>query len=136
MITSDRQLAVAQKKIKELIESVKKLEGETRPFAQSSLIQIKALTKELKQEIKEYENLKQHGLDGIEISDLSELLLLPIKYRIAKNMTLNAFAKMVDVSERMIARYESEQYRNISGENLHKILSKLRLKLPGKIQEA
>lgn len=136
MITSERQMSVAQKKIDDLVESAKKLEGDSRPFTKANLIQIKTLIKELKHEIKEFEKLKVHGLDGIEISDLSELLLLPIKYRIAKHMTLNAFAKMVDLPERMIARYESEQYRNISGENLHKILSKLKLKIPGKIQEA
>ena len=40
-------------------------------------------------------------------------MLLPIKYRIAKHLTKEAFAKEVDVSVRMISRYEAEEYTNI-----------------------
>lgn len=138
MITSDRQLSVTMKKIDSLQESFKKLseDAKVKPLANASMIQTKSLIKELQTEVAEYEDLKTNGLEAIELNDLSEVMLLPIKYRIAKKMTQENFAKVVEVPLRMIARYESDGYKNISGENLHKILSKLHLKILGKLKEA
>lgn len=137
MITSDRQLTVTMKKIESLQGSLKKLSEEVKvnPLVKASIVQTKSLIKELQAEVTEYENLKTNGLDAIELNDLSEVMLLPIKFRIAKRMTQESFAKEVDVPLRMIARYESDGYRNISGEKLHKILSKLHLKVLGKLKE-
>ena len=138
MITSDRQLSVTKKKIESLKESLKKLGEETREklLAKAAKIQTQSLIQELQSEVFEYEELKTKGLDAIKINDLSEIMLIPIKYRIAKKMTQETFAKEVEVPLRMIARYESESYRNITGQNLHKILQKLHLKIPGKLKEA
>lgn len=138
MITSDRQLTVTRKKIHSLEESLKKLEEDvkSKPLAKASKIQTQAIVKELYAEVVEYEELKTRGLDAIQLNDLSEIMLVPIKYRIAKHMTQESFAKEVDIPLRMIARYESEGYRNITGENFHKILQKLHLKALGKLKEA
>jgi hypothetical protein len=138
MITSDRQLTITKKKIESLQAAVKKLsdEAKTKPLAKSAKIQTQALIKALQLEVFEYEDLKNRGFDAIELNDLSEIMLIPIKYRIAKRMTQESFAKEVEIPLRMIARYESEGYRNITGENFHKILQKLNLKLPGKLKEA
>lgn len=137
MITSDRQLNVARKKIQSLEDSLKKLEAaKSTPLAKASKIQTQALAKELYAEVAEYEELKDKGLDAIQLNDLSEIMLVPIKYRIAKHMTQESFAKEVDIPLRMIARYESEGYKNISGENFHKILQKLHLRSMGKLKEA
>lgn len=136
MITSEKQLAVTSKKIQSLNESLQKMEKEEKPFAKTSIIQSKALIKELQNEVKEFEELREKGIDAIVINDLAEVMLVPIKYRIAKKMTQDTFAKEVDFPLRMIVRYESEGYKNITGENLQKILSKLHLKIPGKLKEA
>ena len=137
MITSDRQLSVTMKQIDSLHESLEKLskDAQVKPLTKASMIQTKALIKELQAEVAEYEDLKINGVEAIELNDLSEVMLLPIKYRIAKKMTQEHFAKIVDVPLRMIARYESDGYKNISGEKLHKILSKLHLKILGKLKE-
>lgn len=137
MITSERQLNVSKKKISSLQESLKKLSNEvkTKPLAKASKIQTQAMIEEIQKEVDEYEKLCSKGLDAIEIEDLADVMLLPIKYRIAKRMTQESFAKEVDVPLRMIARYESEGYKNIQGENLFKILSKLHLQFFGKLRE-
>lgn len=137
MITSDRQLAVAKNKVEALQESLGELSGEKarQPFAKASAAQTQGLVKEPQAEIQEYEELQAKGLDVIKLNDLTDIMLIPIKYRIAKNMTQESFARKVDVPLRMIARYESEGYRNITGENFKKILSKLHLSAPGKLTE-
>lgn len=137
MITSDRQLSVTKNKIETLKESLKNLNEDARGklLAKAAKIQTLALIQELESEVFGYEELKTKGLDAIELNDLSEIMLIPIKYRIAKKMTQESFAKTVEIPLRMIARYESESYRNITGENFHKILQKLHLKIPGKLRE-
>lgn len=138
MITSDRQLTATRKKIQSLEDSLKKmdLEIKSKPLIKSAKIQTQAILKELYNEVMEYEELKSKGLDAIQLNDLAEIMLVPIKYRIAKHMTQESFAKEVDIPLRMIARYESAGYKNITGENFHKILKKLHLKVPGKLKEA
>lgn len=137
MITSDRQLSVTKNKIETLKDSLKNLNEDARGklLAKAAKIQTQALIQELESEVFGYEELKTKGLDAIELNDLSEIMLIPIKYRIAKKMTQESFAKTVEIPLRMIARYESESYRNITGENFHKILQKLHLKIPGKLRE-
>jgi DNA-binding transcriptional regulator YiaG len=137
MITSDRQLAVTKKKVEILQESLGELSGDKAksPFAKASGAQIQAFIKDLQSEVQEYEEIQAKGLDVIELKDLTDIMLIPIKYRIAKKMTQESFARKVDVPLRMIARYESEGYRNITGENFKKILSKLHLSVPGKLTE-
>ena len=136
MITSDKQVLVTKKRIDEFLEYLKLIEKDTRIIAKASKFQIEGLVQELREQIYEYETLKTKGVEAIEISGPSDIMLLPIKYRIAKRMTQELFAKKVDMPLRMICRYESENYRNITGGNLHKILDKLHLKIFGKIKEA
>ena len=137
MITSNRQLSVTKKKVESLQDSLGEFseEKEKQPFAKASMAQIQSFIKELQAEVREYEELQAKGLDVIELNDLTDIMLIPIKYRIAKNTTQENFARKVEVPLRMIARYESEGYRNITGENFKKILSKLHLKVPGKLTE-
>jgi DNA-binding transcriptional regulator YiaG len=135
MITSEKQLIVSRKKIVELRASILKMERDTKPFIKASVMELKSLIKKIEQEMKDYETLKEKGIEAIELNDLSEIMLLPIKYRIAKRMTQESFAREMEVPVRMIARYESEGYRNISGETLHKILKRLHLKILGKLRE-
>lgn len=137
MITSDRQLKVTQEKIKSLQESLEVKTTISNPvLVRAAKMQTQGLIKELQSLVNEYEELKTKGLDAIKISSPEDVMLLPIRYRIAKRMTQEVFAKSVDVSLRMIARYESEEYRNINGETLKKILHKIPLKFMGNLKEA
>lgn len=137
MITSERQLNAAKKKIAFLQESLAEMQKPSKSvLAKSSMIQTHAMIEELEEEVREYETLSTEGLDAIHIESPKDIMLLPIKYRIAKHLTQEAFAKIVDVSVRMIARYEAEEYTNINGETLKKILNKLPVKLDGKLKEA
>ncbi len=137
MITSDRQLNTTKKKIVSLEESLVEMrKSASGILGNSAVIQTEALTQELESEVIEYEKLYAEGLDAIDIQSPEDIMLLPIKYRIAKHLTKEAFAKEVDVSVRMIARYEAEEYTNINGETFKKILRNLPLKLTGTLKEA
>jgi len=48
-------------------------------------------------------------------------------------MTIESFARLVHVHSRQIARYESEDYQNVSWDTLLKILERLDVKIEGKM---
>ena len=137
MITSERQLNTTKKKVAFLKESLAEMKKAANGvLGNSAVIQTEALTQELESEVLEYEKLYTEGLDAIDIQSPEDIMLLPIKYRIAKHLTKEAFAKEVDVSVRMISRYEAEEYTNINGETFKKILHNLPLKLVRTLKEA
>jgi hypothetical protein len=131
MITSDRQLKASKEK---LIELKKSLEGSPASkinpiLAKSAKIQTQSLIQEVENEIALYENLKTNGVSAIKLNSIADVLNLPVMYRVAKGMSQEQFARLVNVGLRQIARYESEGYENINGENFKKILSKINLKV-------
>ncbi|MBT4790600.1 MAG: helix-turn-helix transcriptional regulator [Halobacteriovoraceae bacterium] len=137
MITSDRQLNATKKKIDSLTESLAEMKKSAKGIlAKSSVVQTEAMKQELENDVFEYEKLCSEGLKAIEIETPEDIMLLPIKYRIAKHLTKEAFAKEVDVPVRMISRYEAEEYTNITGETFKKILHNLPLTLNGILKEA
>ena len=137
MITSERQLKAAKEKIKSLKESIAKMQKKKKSvLAKSSLIQTEALLHKIEGEVAEYEALLTKGLEAIEIKSPEDIMLLPIRYRIAKHLSREDFSKEVDVPVRMIARYETSGYTNINGETFRKILHNLPLKFNGFLKEA
>ncbi len=136
MIISERQLNVTKKKITSLKESIAEIKKSAGGIlGDSAIIQTEALAQELESEVLEYEKLYAEGLDAIDIHRPEDIMLLPIKYRIAKHLTKEAFAKEVGVPLRMISRYEAKEYTNITGETLKKILHNLQLSLTGTLKE-
>ena len=137
MITSDRQLNATKKKINSLTESLAKMEKSAKGIlAKASVIQTEAMKQELDDDVSEYEKLCAGGLEAIELETPEDIMLLPIKYRIVKHLTKEAFAKEVDVPVRMISRYEAEEYTNITGETFKKILHNLPLTINGILKDA
>jgi len=49
-------------------------------------------------------------------------------------MTIESFARLVHVHSRQIARYESEDYQNVSWDTLLKILERLDVKIEGTME--
>jgi hypothetical protein len=131
VITSERQFSAAKEKLSELKKNGKKAGAPTKGKSDKATGQLK----DLQNDMNEYKKLRENGMKSITLKSVEDLMTLPIKYRLAKNMTQDAFALKVDMPLRMIARYEASDYKNIQGENLFKILSKLNLKIAGTIKE-
>jgi DNA-binding XRE family transcriptional regulator len=91
------------------------------------------LAAQIKKEIADYEQLLKTQATELRIFSLHDLRLAPIRYRIAARMTIESFARLVHVHSRQIARYESEDYQNVSWDTLLKILERLDVKIEGKM---
>lgn len=131
MITSERQLSVTKSKIEDLKSSLKQKPNEKmKPVLQKAArVQAESLIAELQEQVNEYVLLRSDGVPAIQVKTPMDLFLLPIRYRIAKKMSQEAFSKLVGVGLRQIARYEAEGYENIQGDTLKRILEKLPLNL-------
>jgi len=135
MITSQRQLEAAQKQLILLEESLLAPTKKEVPdiIVKSGKAQVKELIDDLQQEIAQYTNLLKAQLSDIHIKSVDDLMLVPIKYRLVSHMSVEAFARLVDVSVRQITRYESEAYQNCNTSTFKKILLKLNIDLAGKV---
>lgn len=82
-------------------------------------------------EIEEFERNQTVSLDQICIESLEDMLIAPIRYRLAKKESVVQFAKEIGVDKRQVMRYEAEQYQNCSIPKLIEILSKIGLQIEG-----
>ena len=128
MIKCKRQFAAAKKQLTLLEQSLD--QGSVNTDMPESLVLgtkngIKSLMDDLKKELLEYEQLKQKGVEAIAVASWNDFLLVPIKYRIANNLTIEQFAQKVNVHSRQIAGYEKEEYRNVTMSTFTKILDEI-----------
>ena len=133
MITSQKQFITAKEKVKMLKESlVAEYKKDVPEILKSAATgQIEELISEIESEIEEYESLKNNKLSEIQIFSLDDLMDAPIKYRLAKGMTIEDFARKVDIHSRQIARYETEHYHNATTDTMLKILTCIDIKISG-----
>ena len=135
MIRSDKQHQAAKK---QLVSLRKALAAGAHAKAPEAVIraargQTAELAAQIEKEIKDYEQLQKTQAKELRIFSLHDLRVVPIRYRIAARMTIEGFARLVHVHSRQIARYESEDYQNVSWDTLLKILERLDVKIEGKM---
>ncbi len=135
MIRSDKQYQAAKK---QLVSLRKALAAGAHTKAPEAVIraargQTAELAAQIEKEIKDYEQLQKTQAKELRIFSLHDLRVAPIRYRIAARMTIEGFAGLVHVHSRQIARYESEDYQNVSWDTLLKILERLDVKIEGKM---
>ena len=136
MITSTKQIEVAKGKVKLLKDS---LRAKTSPGIPKELVnatrgQISELISEIEAEIKEFELLQSTNLEKFHVRSFEDLMLTPIRIRLAQKMTVEEFAHQVGVHSRQIARYEAQNYTNLNTLTLLKILEKLSVQIDGFVQ--
>jgi len=136
MIVSPQQHTATKRKLTMLEDalSAPRREGVPAAVAEAALAQTRELIAEMRAEIDEYETITTSDPARIVVNSIADLLVAPVRYRLASHMSAEAFARVVNVSTRQIFRYEQEGYRNCSVPNLTKILERLNIQLHGHIK--
>lgn len=136
MITSTKQIEVAKGKVKLLKDSLraKTSSGIPKELVNATRGQISELISEIEAEIKEFELLQSTNLEKFHVRSFEDLMLTPIRIRLAQKMTVEEFAHQVGVHSRQIARYEAQNYTNLNTLTLLKILEKLSVQIDGFVQ--
>lgn len=135
MITSNKQHQASKKQLAMLVKTFKAPIKKDVPdvIEKAGKTQLRDLISKIKAEIKEYDSLRNSKLSDIEIHSLEDLVLSPIRYRIATRMSIDTFSRKVGISSRQIARYEAERYSNINITTFRKILKEMDVNLDGNV---
>jgi len=136
MITSQQEYETTKRKKAMLEESLAApgRAGVPVEVVEAARAQTRDLIGEMQAEIEEYERTIRSAPNEIPVNSVDDLLVAPIRYRLAAHMSTESFARTVGVSARQIFRYEQEGYRNCSVPNLAKILESLNICLRGRIE--
>ncbi len=132
MIKNEKQYKITKSKLKDLKRSLKVCKEGTFPdkiIYKAMVDSLKSLMADLKNEIQEYENLKNKKVPTLKISSLAELPDLLVRSRISHGWTQKQLAETLDMPAHQIQRYESESYRRVSFEALLNISRTLNLDL-------
>ncbi|MBF0273765.1 MAG: helix-turn-helix transcriptional regulator [Nitrospinae bacterium] len=128
MIKNNTQLKVTKKKIKSFEKSLK--EKSERPSDVHPVLwdaqfkEIEAQLKIMNQEVEEYNALVSGQIIDFEGS-FNELPKDLIKARIARNLTQKELAKQLGKAEQQVQRWEKEEYKNASFNNIMQVIKAL-----------
>ncbi len=125
MITNERQYQITKKKVERFVQALDEFDANKRRDAKVSkrLLQaernaLKAQLTTLRDELEEYERVKNEGVSGLEVTPFNELPKLLIQARIASGMTHRELAEQLHVKEQQIQRYEASWYAAASFQRL------------------
>lgn len=125
MILNDTQKKICQDKIRNYEDSLKnRIDPMMRIQIESNLLHLNDM-------LSDYNNLKSSGIEAIKLENAIDFFTLPIKYRLAANMDISTFSKVVKVSEKRLNEYERDAYKNVSGKTFIKVMNKIPLKISG-----
>ena len=92
----------------------------------NSLIQI---INNLKEEIKQYEVLKNEGIPLRRKVSVAQLPNILIEHKIAKGLTQKQYSAILGIKEQQLQRYEAENYSSVSFGRLLEYLEKAKIKI-------
>lgn len=135
MLTSEKQLKASIKAQSVLIEAINAPVNPDIPamLVKANRRKVQRKIDAIQAEIDEYQRMKAEVVSEIKISSLVDLLKAPIRYRISRGETVDAFAKEVGVNKRQILRYEEKAYENCSIPTLMQILEKIGVRIEGSL---
>ncbi len=136
MITSNKQYQAATAKLTLLNDA---LSAPTKPavsemIVKAARLQTQELIDDIQRDIDDYDATGKMKPSDIPIQTVDDLMVAPIRFRLASHLSIDRFARLVEVSPRQIIRYESQAYQNSSMTNFKKILERINIKLTGTIE--
>lgn len=137
MIRTERQYEEGKKKAAALRTGLKKVEESAMPqkLKVAARGQSSELLREIESEIREFELLRDGKLKEIPLNSIEDLRRAPIRYRIYHHLTIEEFARRVNVNVRQMMRYESDEYSSISLDRLGEIIKRLEdFKMEGRMK--
>lgn len=127
MIRNERQVKLAQKKLKDLEHA-----AEQAVVAEKKVWQ--RLAAEVRCEIEDYLAIKDGLVDVFEISSIDDLPDAIVKARIAKRLTQAELAERLDVSEQVVQKNEAGGYENAGWARLADVCDVLGYELSGHLR--
>lgn len=133
MIQNERQYRITQTKLKEFERDLAAIDPQDPNLHPRQIIgwtnSYNLTIRQLKQEIAEYEQLKNGNILTFVLGSLDDLPTTLIKARIAAGMTQKELADKIGVQEQQIQRYEASHYSSASFDRLRTIANALKIEI-------
>jgi len=140
MITDERQYRITQHKASQFSEAIKEWEQNAQERVAVHPLLLKAECEsmmsqlaDMREELANYEQLREPDVSAISISTLDELALGLIKARIAGKLSQRGLAERLGLKEEQIQRYESEHYASASYKRLCEVTHALGIRIENEI---
>lgn len=129
MIKNEKQYNISRKKLAQFEEVIAREKPLTSKSLQkevyvASLLNIKNA---LKEEIKQYEKIRDRGISLKRKISLARVPDLLIEYKISKKLSQKDFSTILGIKEQQLQRYEAEQYASVSFKRLLSFVEKTKL---------
>ena len=125
MITNERQYRITRKKAAQFAREIENFDttSSERPNVHPRLLRaeldaMRSQLADLRDELREYEELKSTDPSVISVESVEDLAEGLIKYRISSGLSQRALAKRLEVKEQQVQRYEATRYESASYQRL------------------
>ncbi|MEP6514261.1 MAG: hypothetical protein ABJA79_10345 [Parafilimonas sp.] len=131
MIKNEKQYKISKKRLAEVVEKINKIKSNTEASLKQQLVlaSIESFKTDLEKEIKDYDVLKLGKSTTLKERSISELPRMIIEYKILNNLTHREFSQLLGLKEQQLQRYESENFKTVSFQNLIKFINRIDLDL-------
>ena len=140
MITNERQYRITRNKALNFVHAIEDFDARsdkrTDVHARLLLAEREAMVSQLadlREDLKEYEELKSTDLSVISVASFEELADGLIKARIAGGLNQRALAQRLEIKEQQIQRYEAERYASASYQRLCEVAHALEVRIKNEI---
>lgn len=128
-----QQMHDAENLIRQNRELLKRVGTLTEAEIEQHLAPTQSIFQQLKEEIDDYESLRQGKLpDGEPIQEIGAFL---VKLRIFQGMTQKDLAKKINVDETQVSRDERNLYKGVSLERLLRVIEALNVRIQVKVTD-
>ena len=140
MITNERQYKITRKKALGFARAIEEFDATAHErtnvhakLLQAELEAMKSQLTDLREELKEYEQLKSADLSVISVDSFDDLADGLIKARIAAGLSQRALAERLELKEQQIQRYEAQRYASASYQRLCEVAHALGVRIENEI---
>jgi ribosome-binding protein aMBF1 (putative translation factor) len=134
MIKNERQYRITKARLEEFEQALAESSSKKATEPEDKLwlkVQGDALTSQLdefREELRDYEELRNRGLDTVEVNSLGDLPRALLRGRIAAGLTQKELADRLKIKEQQIQRYEATDYAGASLERIQETIDAIGLR--------
>jgi transcriptional regulator with XRE-family HTH domain len=134
MIKNERQYRITKARLEEFeqalaaLSSKRVFDPEDELWLQVEKDAMTSQVDEFREELHEYEDLRNRGLEALEVNSLDALPEALLKARIAAGLTQKELAERLKIKEQQVQRYEASSYAGASLERIQQTMNAIGLR--------
>ncbi len=131
MIKNEKQYRISKKRLAQIENTLTPKQSKTAPGSkeEGSINSLTRIKNDIKEEIRQFENLRKKGMRLNQKISLKQLPNILIAHKIAKGFTQKQYSEILGIKEQQLQRYEAENYSSVSFGRLLQYIEKANIKI-------